>query len=61
RYCSEILLHLRVRKTIHLFETASEIGISITDTMDILNELCREGLVRQEKGDCFVYIPYSND
>lgn len=59
RYSSEILLILRARKKIDLFETALEIGISITDTMDILDELKKEGLVEQDSGDKFLYVPPS--
>lgn len=57
RFSSEILLMLRARKKIDLFETASEIGISITDAMDIFEELRKEGLVEQDIGDKFLYVP----
>ncbi len=55
-YSSEVILLLRKKTTADVFELAEKVGVSVTDCMDILDELCLEGVVRHEEGDTFRYV-----
>ncbi len=55
-YTGAILRILRKKTTATVFEMSDLVSLSITDCMDILDELCNEGLVRYEEGDTYRYI-----
>lgn len=52
---SRILMLLRERRRMSLYDLHSLSDISVTDVMDILNELMNQGIVRQGEGDSFQY------
>lgn len=59
-YSSAAILKFRVKKRMNLFELSADLEISITDVMDILDELTREGVIRHIEGDVFEWI-HPND
>ncbi len=60
-YTSSIINILRKKSRATVFEISDLVSLSITDCMDILDELCNEGLVRYEDGDSYCYIRKNNN